>query len=198
MATKIGLTGGIGSGKTTVADCFRELGIGVIDADQVARNLTIPNTTQFDQIVQCFGDEVVDSDGQIDRKRLGRLVFSSAQKRKRLEAILHPPIRAEMYARARRDEQPYCILDIPLLVESGQYREMARVVVVDCRREVRIRRLRRQRNLSDAEIESVMRHQATDQQRLAVADDVIDNNGAIENIAAQVRALHQTYLALFA
>ena len=197
MAAKVGLTGGIGSGKSTVADCFGELGVQVIDADRIARHLTEPGTAQFERIVECFGEDITDSRGRLDRKRLGRVVFGSPEKRKLLESILHPPIRAVMYDRARRDERPYCILDIPLLVESGQYREMARVVAVSCARDTRIRRLRLHRHLTRAEIEQIMEHQASEEQCLAVADDVIDNNGAVDDIAPRVRALHQTYLRLF-
>ena len=197
MAAKVGLTGGIGSGKTTVAGCFAGLGVQVLDADHIARRLTESGTAQFAQILECFGDEMVDSEGQLDRKRLGRVVFDSAEKRALLEAILHPPIRAEMHAHAQRDERLYCLLDIPLLVESGQYREMARVVAVSCSRDLRIRRLRHHRNIERAEIERIMASQASERQRLAVADDVIDNNGAIGDIESRVAALHETYLELF-
>ncbi len=198
MAARVGLTGGIGSGKTTVAGCFAGLGVQVIDADEIGRRLAEPGTAQFDEILARFGDGIVDSDGRIDRARLGRVVFDSPKKRQLLESILHPPIRAEMHDRARRDGGRYCILDIPLLVESAQHRDMERVVTVSCSRAARIRRLRRHRGMGRAEIEQIMKNQATDQQRLAVADDVIDNNGAVGDIAAQVQALHQTYLALFA
>lgn len=197
MAARVGLTGGIGSGKTTVADCFGGLGVQVIDADRIARRMTEPGTAQFAQILECFGGEMADSEGRLDRKRLGRVVFGSPEKRKLLESILHPPIRKEMYARARRDAQRYCILDIPLLVESGQYREMERVVTVSCSRDLRIRRLRRHRHRERAEIERIMESQAGDRQRLAVADDVIDNNRAIGDIEPRVVALHETYLELF-
>ena len=198
MAARVGLTGGIGSGKTAVAACFARLGVQVIDADQIGRHITAPGTVQFDQIVARFGREMVDSDGRLERKQLARVVFDSPEKRQLLESILHPPIRAEMAARARRDERCYCILDIPLLVESGQYREMHRVVVVTCAREARIRRLRQRRGMTRKEIERVLGAQASERQRKAVADDIIDNNGAIEEIEPQVRGLHEKYMKLFA
>ncbi len=198
MAVKVGLTGGIGSGKTTVADCFGELGIQVIDADRIARALTEPGTAQFAEIMECFGGEIMDSDGRLDRKQLGRVVFNSPQKRKQLESILHPPIRVEMYALAQQDAQRYCVLDIPLLVESGQYRDMRRVVVVACAPELRARRLREQRDMTDAQITQVMETQASEAERLARADDVIDNNGTPEDIETQVAALHQAYWKSFA
>ena len=197
MAAKVGLTGGIGSGKTTVANCFAKLGVQVIDADRIAHALTEPGSAQFEEILEYFGGEVLDPEGRLDRKRLGGIVFESAQKRKRLEAILHPPIRTEMYARAQRDEGRYCVLDIPLLIESGQHREMERVVAVTCSQDTRIRRLRRDRQMTRGEIERVMDSQVGEQARLAVADDVIDNAGGVGDIEARVAELHRGYLELF-
>ncbi len=197
MAAKIGLTGGIGSGKTTGANYFVDVGVQVINADQIARRISIPGTPQFEEIRQQFGDEVLDSSGDLDRKRLAEIIFSSSQKRKLLESILHPPIRVEMYALAAQNKQPYCILDIPLLFESEQYREMDRVVVVTCPREVRIERLQQQRNMYGDEIARVMNSQASDGQRLAIADDVIENGGTKEYMQPQVERLHKRYLELF-
>ena len=196
MAKKVGLTGGIGSGKSAVAECFAELGVSVIDADRIAHELSTPGSVQFEQIVARFGDEIVDTDGNLNRARLARIVFNSAQKRQQLEAILHPPIRAEMHAIAQRDTQSYCLLVIPLLLESGQQREMERVITVTCSRPTRIARLR-QRGMSTDDIARVMKTQASEQQRIEMADDVIDNNFDRDAIAPQVRDLHQTYLALF-
>ena len=196
MAKKVGLTGGIGSGKSAVAECFAELGVSVIDADRIAHELSAPGSAQFEQIVARFGDEIVDTDDNLNRARLARIVFNSAQKRQQLEAILHPPIRAEMHAIAQRDTQSYCLLVIPLLLESGQQREMERVITVTCSRPTRIARLR-QRGMSTDDIARVMKTQAREQQRIEMADDVIDNNFDRDAIAPQVRDLHQTYLALF-
>lgn len=197
MAAKVGLTGGIGSGKTTVANAFAELGVSVLDADRIARRLSQPGSAPFERIVARFGDGILDSQGRIDRKRLGRRVFACQQQRRQLEAILHPPIREIMTARARRDARPYCILDIPLLVESRQYRDMRRVVVVTCATDTRIRRLM-ERGMTAADIERVMQNQAGDAERLAVADDVIDNRGGVEDVRRRVRELHRAYTALFA
>lgn len=197
MAARVGLSGGIGSGKSTVADCFAALGVLVVDADRIARELSEPGTVQFEEIVARFGGRVMDAEGRIDRKRLGEIVFNSSPQREFLEAILHPPIRAEMYARARQDEGCYCILAIPLLVESNQYRQMERVVTVACTINTRMERLQRTRNMQRTEIERVMKNQTSEQNRLAVADDVIDNNDTIAAIEPQVRGLHQTYLKLF-
>lgn len=197
MAVKIGLTGGIGSGKSAVAKCFAEVGIQVINADQIGHRLSQSGTVEFAQIIAQFGADILDATGQIERARLAKSVFASPQKRKLLESILHPPIRAEMHARAEQDEQCYCILEIPLLVESAQYREMARVITVSCLPALRIARLKQHRDMHSREIKRIMENQASEEERLAVADDVIDNNHAIEEIEPQVARLHQTYLNWF-
>ncbi|MDA7955955.1 MAG: dephospho-CoA kinase [Gammaproteobacteria bacterium] len=195
---KVGLTGGIGSGKSAVADCFAKLGVTVIDADAIARELTAPGGEQVDAVVKCFGEEIKDASGAIDRKKLGEMVFSSEERRKQLEAILHPPIRAKMLERAARADGAYCVLDIPLLVESGQYHEMLRrVAVVSCARETRIARLRSKRGMRAADIARVMQSQASEEERLAEADDVIYNNGAQADLAPRVEELHAEYSQLF-
>lgn len=199
MAAKVGLTGGIGSGKSAVAEAFAALGVTVIDADRIARRLSQPGGAAFDAIAAQFGAEILDPQGRIDRRRLGRMVFASQQKRRQLEAILHPPIRAEMNARARDDARPYCILDIPLLVESGWHLDMRRVLVVACARDERMRRIEQRagNRMSRADIERVMNSQVNDAARLKSADDVIDNNGDIDELQPQVRRLHATYTAMF-
>ncbi len=197
MAAKIGLTGGLGSGKSTVAECFAAVGVQVIAADEIGRRLSQPGNSQFDQIVACFGDQILDSSGHIARQQLGEIVFGCAEKRKLLESILHPPIRAEMYARAAQDPQSYCILDIPLLVESAQYRDMHRVAVVSCARAERFQRLQQRRNMRAEQIERIMAQQTSEKNRLAVADDVIDNHGARADLMPQVQKLHATYSALY-
>ena len=197
MAMMVGLTGGIGGGKSAVADCFIDLGIGVIDADRIAHRLSAPGTAEFAAIVECFGDSIVDADGNLARKKLADIIFADTDKKKQLEAILHPPIRNEMYARAREDARAYCILDIPLLIENAQHHEMHRVLVVACAVETRIQRLQNARGMTRKTIEQIINIQASEAQRLAAADDVIDNNGDIAALASQVSALHQKYLALF-
>lgn len=199
MAAKVGLTGGIGGGKTTVAQAFTALGVTVLDADAIARRLSGPGGAAVQQIIAQFGDGVLDADGNIDRARLGRIVFASPAKRRQLEAILHPPIRREMHARARDDAAPYCILDIPLLIETGQHRDMQRVAVVTCAREERIRRIlqRAGNRMTRADIERVMQTQVDDDARIKAADDVIDNNGGIEALRRRMQQLHATYTALF-
>jgi len=199
MAAKVGLTGGIGSGKSAVAEAFAALGVTVIDADAIARQLSAPGGAAFDSIVAQFGDEIVDAQGGIDRARLGRMVFASDKKRRALEAILHPPIRAWMHAQAAREAGAYCILDIPLLIESKQHRDMQRVLVITCARAERIRRVKTRagNSLTVADIERVMEAQVDDDARLKAADDVIDNNGDLEELQRQVQRLHENYTALF-
>ncbi len=196
MAVKIGLTGGIGSGKSTAAAAFAELGVQVLDADRIARQLSAPGGDKFDEILALFGTDMVAADGRMDRKRLAQVVFNNAAKRRCLEAILHPPILAKMAAAAARDRRPYCLLDIPLLVECDLAAAMTRVAVVTCTVATRRQRLRA-RGLPTAHITQIMRNQASEEARLAVADDVLDNNRDTTALVAQVRQLHKRYLSLF-
>ncbi len=198
MAVRIGLTGGIGGGKSSVAAQFAKLGVQVIDADEIGRRLCAPGGAQFAEIVEHFGEAMVDANGQLNRQRLADEVFAAPCRRQLLESILHPPIRAEMYARAAADRSPYCILDIPLLIETGQFREMRRVIAVTCPRPIRIARLQATRNMTLEQIEKIMHTQADESERIAIADDLIDNSGATETIAPQAANLHALYLALFA
>jgi len=197
MASRIGLTGGIGSGKSTVAGLFRKLGIETIDADQIARELTLPGTPEFEQIRDAFGSKVIDSSGNLDRKTLGEIVFSSDEKRRILESILHPPIRKDMLEKSLQSKSPYCILEIPLLIESGQYRDMDRVLVVTCKSSIRIQRLQQDRNLDTPTIVRILDAQLSDDERSANADDVIVNDSTIESLVKQVSALHRVYSAMF-
>jgi len=199
VAAKVGLTGGIGSGKSAVARAFAALDVTVIDADAIARELSAPGGEAFDAIVAQFGREVLVADGNIDRARLARIVFASETKRRALEAILHPPIRQEMHARAAADSSAYCILDIPLLIESRQHHDVQRILVVTCARAERIRRIKNRagNSLTVADIERVMQTQVDDAARLQFADEVIDNNGDLDDLHRQVRQLHKTYTALF-
>jgi dephospho-CoA kinase len=197
MASRVGLTGGIGSGKSTVANLFQQLGIDVIDADQISRQLTRPGTPQYAQIREAFGSTVIDNSGLLDRAALGKIVFECGTKRELLETILHPPIRKNMIERSMQSHSPYCILEIPLLIESGQYREMDRVLVVTCKTSIRINRLQQDRNLDLQSINRILDSQLSDEERSAEADDVIVNNSTIESLQEQVSALHKTYCAMF-
>jgi dephospho-CoA kinase len=193
----VGLTGGIGSGKSAVADRFAKLGVHVIDTDEIAHELTRPGGEAIAPIRAAFGAEAIAEDGSLDRARMRGLVFGDAQARKRLEAILHPLIRAESAHRLERTTSAYAILVIPLLVENGVDRaRAARVLVVDCPEALQVERVMRRSGLPDAEVRAILASQATRDQRLAAADDVIDNSGAPEALDHQVSRLHEKYLAL--
>jgi len=195
----VGLTGGIGSGKSTVAGMFARLGVQVIDTDEIAHELTRPGGEAIVPISAAFGAEAIAADGSLDRARMRRLAFADAQAKKRLEAILHPLIRAESSRRVEGAASPYAILVIPLLVESGVDRSRtARVLVVDCPEDGQVSRVMRRSGLAEAEVRAILASQVTREQRLAAADDVIDNSGAPEALEGQISRLHEKYLTLAA
>ncbi len=194
---KIGLTGGIGSGKTTVADCFASLGVPVIDADKIAHELAAPGQPALQAIASAFGPDILCDDGQLDRARLRAIVFNDTARRKQLEEILHPRIRAEMRRRIADIEAsaaPYCILSIPLLLETGQTDLVDRILVVDTLEDLQYHRVRVRNGLPDAEIAAIIHAQVSREQRLAVADDIIANDGGLEELRQHVLGLHQRYL----
>lgn len=193
---KIGLTGGIGSGKSTVARYFADLGIPVVDADVIARELVTPGSDALAAIVDAFGPDFLRPDGTLDRARLGAHVFSDPAARRRLEGILHPPVLQAMTERAARLEGPYCILVIPLLLETGQSGLVDRVLVVDAPPELQRRRVAARDALDADRIEAVLAAQTDRTSRLDRADDVIVNDGSCADLRAQVADLHQRYLAL--
>jgi dephospho-CoA kinase len=193
----IGLTGGIGSGKSTVARAFEAHGVAIVDADALAHGLTAPGGAAIPALRAAFGDEVVDASGALDRDRMRRIAFADPGARKRLEAILHPMIRAETDRLAQSARSPYLILMIPLLVESGDPRERCdRVLVVDCPEAEQIRRVMARSGLARTDVEAIMATQASRANRLAAADDVVDNSGEPTGIDAQVAMLHRRYLDL--
>jgi dephospho-CoA kinase len=192
----IGLTGGIGSGKSTVAELFARLGAGVVDTDLLARELTQRGTATLAQIAAQFGAGILNADGSLDRVRLRERIFADPAERRRLEALLHPPIRELMLERAAALQGPYVILVIPLLFETSQQTLVNRVLVVDCPEPVQIRRVQGRSGLSDATIAQIMRSQIPRAERLARADDIIDNQGIPDALPPQVRRLHRDYLAL--
>ena len=193
----VGLTGGIGSGKSAVAALFARLGVHVVDTDEIAHELTRPGGEAIASIRAAFGADAIAADGSLDRTAMRRLVFGDARARKRLEAILHPLIRAESARRLERGAGPYAILVIPLLVEGGVDRSRTeRVLVVDCPEASQIERVRRRSGLAEADVRAILSSQATREQRLAAADDVIDNSGSQDALADQVARLHEKYLTL--
>jgi dephospho-CoA kinase len=196
----IGLTGGIGSGKSTVADRLVALGAALVDTDAIAHALTGPGGDAIEPIRAAFGDAVVAADGRMDRTAMRTIAFSDPGARKRLEAILHPMIRARTQAgiaAAVADAAPYVIVAVPLLVESGDWRgRYDRVLVVDCPPEVQVERVMARSALPREQVDAILAAQATRAQRLAAADDVIDNGGAPAALDAQVARLHAAYAGL--
>ena len=193
----IGLTGGIGSGKSAAAARFEALGAHVIDTDAIAHELTAPGGLAMPQIQAAFGPEVVTPDGAMDRVAMRKRVFENSAERAQLEHILHPMIRAETLRRCVQSAAPYQILMVPLLIETGAYRDhISRIVVVDCPEGQQIERVRRRSGLDEALIRAIMNTQVSREKRLAAADDVIDNSGDLAQLHQIVDALHQKYLQL--
>lgn len=199
MTFLVGLTGGIGSGKSAAATLFEEFGAAVVDTDAIAHELTAPGGTAIAPIRAAFGDEVVAPDGALDRAAMRRKVFTDAQAKGRLEAILHPMIRAEADRRSAAARAPYVVLVVPLLVESGGYRSrVQRIAVVDCPEAVQVARVMSRSGLSAGEARAIMAAQVGREARLAVADDVIDNGGELAALRPQIEALHRRYLEMAA
>jgi len=199
MTWLVGLTGGIGSGKSAVGNLFAERGVAVIDTDAIAHALTAPGGSAMPAICAEFGDGVANADSALDRAAMRAIVFNDPSARKRLEAILHPLIRSEserlLLAAAGR--APYAILMVPLLVESGDYQKRVdRILVVDCSEATQIARVMRRNGLAREEVERILAAQASRAERLAAADDVIDNDGDLAALAPQAERLHANYLAL--
>ncbi len=199
MTFILGLTGGIGSGKSAVADLFAAHGVAVVDTDAVAHALTTPGGAAMPAIRAEFGDGVVGPDGALDRAAMRRIVFADPAARKRLEAILHPMIRSESERRVTAGalHAPYVILMVPLLVESGDYRtRVDRIAVVDCAEATQIARVMSRNKLAREEVERILAAQATRAERLAAADDVIDNDGSLTDLPHRIERLHRQYLDL--
>lgn len=193
----VGLTGGIGSGKSTVAGLFAELGVPVIDTDGIARELTVPGSAALESIHSAFGDAVILPDGSLDRVALRRIVFADADARHRLEGILHPRIRQAVEQVRATLNAPYILIAIPLLVETGGYRDMLdRVLVVDCPEELQLARVIARNGLTRDEVLPILAAQASRAERLALADDVIVNTLAREVLRTEVVTLNQRYLML--
>ncbi len=194
----VGLTGGIGSGKSAAAEIFSELGAAVVDTDAIAHELTAPAGAAMPAIRAAFGDAIAEADGSLNRAAMRTLVFSDAGARTRLEAILHPMIRTESMRRGASASGPYAVLVVPLLVEAGDaYRELlSRIVAVDSPEEAQVARVTARRGLSREEVLNIRAAQSTRVARLAAADDVIDNGGDLADLRRQVENLHGRYLGL--
>jgi dephospho-CoA kinase len=189
----VGLTGGIGSGKSAVTAEFERLGVPVVDADLVAREVVLPGSDGLREVVEAFGNDVLGADAMLDRTKLRQLVFDDDAKRERLESILHPKIRDQIRDKLDAITAPYCILCVPLLVERQGYETVDRVLVIDCNEEIQIARVMSRDNLTRPQVEAIMRSQATREQRLTVADDVVDNSRGLDELRAPIAALHAKY-----
>ena len=195
---KVGLTGGIGSGKSAASAAFAELGAAVIDTDLLSRELVEPGQPALAEIVQAFGPGMLDAGGRLDRKALGARVFSDPPARQRLEDILHPRIRAAMLARAEAANAPYVVCVIPLLIEAAQQDLVDRVLVIDVPEAIQRSRVAARDGYDAARVEQMLAAQVDRTTRLEHADDVIRNDGSLESLRASVAALHQKYLGLAA
>jgi len=198
MSFIVGLTGGIGSGKTTVADLFAQRGAALVDTDAIAHELTAPQGAAMAAIAAAFGAAVLRPDGGLDRAAMRAVVFADRAAKTRLEAILHPLIRQQSEARCKAaTNAPYVLLVVPLLVETGSYRQRAdRVLVVDCDESVQISRVMARSGLAADAVKAIMATQASRAERRAVADDVVLNEGGLEALLLQVEGLHLRYLDL--
>lgn len=195
---RVGLTGGIASGKTTASEHFADLGVPVIDADQIARQVMEPGQAAYPLVIKLFGQGVLDDQGHFNRDAIRELVFSDENKRRDLEAIVHPLVRTEITNKTEILKADYCIVVVPLLVETGFLTLVDRVLVVDVDSEQQKKRLSARSGLSQKQIEGIMAAQTDRETRLSHADDVIDNSGSIGELRRQVEGLHKKYQAMAA
>jgi dephospho-CoA kinase len=196
MTFRVAITGGIGSGKSTVAEQFAALGARVSDADAISHQLTGPGGEALAAIAAAFGSAVIDQHGALDRAQLRARVFSDPNARRTLEAILHPMIRARMLAETQSIQEPYALLVIPLLFETGQHALVDRVLVVDVPESLQVARVQARSSLPEPEIARIMASQIDRTQRCAKADDLIDNSGTLNQLRPRIEQLHQRYLEL--
>ena len=192
---KIGLTGGIGSGKSTAAKIFSSLGITVIDADQIAHQLTQSGTESFNKIKELFGNEFITHNGELDRRKIAKYIFSNPSKKLALENILHPVIKHNMLQEIEElSHKNYIILEIPLLIETGFIDIVDRILVIEADTKIKIKRIQQRDDRTEAQIKSIMSHQIDREQRLEQADDILDNNGSLDDLRNSIERLHQRYL----
>lgn len=196
MTFKVGLTGGIACGKSTVCHLFKDLGVTVIDADEIARQLVKPGRTCYQQVVDYFGSDICLGNKEIDRKQLRQRIFAHSEDRKKLESILHPAIRQRMLIEAENCLTQYCILAVPLLLETHMEDLVDRILVVDLPVELQLHRLCKRDQISPSEAEKIINVQFSRQQRLAAADDIIDNSCEPSELPKLVSTYHHQYIAL--
>jgi len=199
-ATLVGLTGGIGSGKSAIAERLASYGASIVDSDLIAHQITSTGGLAIEPIAERFGSEFIQTDGALDRKKMRVLVFEDLQSRKALEAITHPLIRAKAIEQALlaiERQALYIVFVVPLLLESSEWFQFIdHVVVADCSEAIQIQRVMERNGLTRQEVESILQAQATRAERLAQADTVIENMGSLEDLAEQVRLLHQKILQI--
>lgn len=193
---KVGLTGGIGSGKSLVSEMFAELGVPVIDADRIVHELLTPDSPLIEEIVHIFGRKIIDSSGKLSRDKLRVLIFSDHDSRKKLEDVLHPHVFTIINKKINEISAPYCILSIPLLVESNAQDMVDTVLVVDCPVSLQIERVTRRDGVSSEEVENIINSQVSRESRLDAADDVIVNEGTVSELQDAVTDLHEKYSRL--
>lgn len=199
MSYRVGLTGGIGSGKSTVAELFAELGVPIIDTDVISHQLTQAGGAAIASIQQKFGNEYIDSAGALNRDLMRQRVFSDPLAKQNLENIIHPLILSQARSRAEASTAPYVMLVVPLLFESSDYRQwLDRTLLVDCTEDTQIRRAVSRSGLSESAVRSIMSQQLTRSQRALLADDAIQNEGDLSALKPQVERLHRHYLNLAA
>lgn len=192
----IGLTGGIGSGKTLASNYFAALGVTVVDADVVAREVVAPGTPGLKQIVSRHGESILTADGALDRGKLRGIILNDEQEKEWLDQCLHPLIRLAMAKEIQSATGPYTIVVVPLLAENHRQYDFDRIIVIDCDEEMQIARASERDNTSLEKIKGMMAYQASRKERLAIADDVIENNGSLEEMQEKVESLHRHYLSL--
>ena len=192
---KIGLTGGIASGKTTVSDCFKKLGTQVIDADIISHEVTEPSGSAFEEILSEFGSEILDEKGLIKRKKMRAIIFNDPSQKKILEKIIHPKVRDEMFQRINKSDDHYLIVSVPLLVETGMHQIMDRNLLVDCSEDTQIERLMHRDKITLNEARAILKNQASRSDRKKIADDLIvnENNVTLIELENEVLELHKYY-----
>lgn len=194
---RIGLTGGIGSGKSTVAKYFSQLGMPIIDADEISHELIKPETPVYKKIIKHFGEEVLSKNKQIDRKKLRQLIFSDENKRLWLENLIHPCVRKQINKTIKLLKTPYCIIDIPLLFETKFPPKIDRVLVIDCPKNMQIQRIRKRSQCSINHAKAVIGAQIDRKERLLQANDIICNAKSLLELKKMVKRMHKYYLSVF-